>query len=472
MTISKEGVLPPFTPGVVDYLSRGESSDEEKKERPVLGCTKEALVSLDWVYQQFLTTRLWPHNVPNETLIQAATEDPSIGSHYTIVRLEGSDLKGIPYVVEFEDKLELVAEWVYAASKATKNSGFRTYLEAVSDELIDGEPKHERAIEAWLAMKEEPIIDLVCGFTDRYGDRRFNCKFSPQGWTGKVDRVKTAVVQNHINQQILIWREVLANLVRAPDYVSRNPRIKGRYDLTERFSGLVASMKPSANNLPCEQNLRDRYGSKITIFGPSLEYNSLRSRYPLLKKIIPYEARRNWLEEDIREVSVLMICAHESSHSIIRRNRDEERLGNQFAVMNEFYATTLALAILGQREDVTDHLKNVVLGLFFASVVDTLQAHDNGDTSRDDYLPSYAIIFNSLLTRELIKVENGTIKWSNYRPIYNEFLELAKGSEAVVADGNKAMVERWRRTDGNFNNLRQLAPFQEKMPRTPMVVPD
>lgn len=440
----------PYQPGGIDFQIE---APEGKERGAVLACTKEAASGVDYVYEVQRRTSLYPPNVSDEAVDRAAGVNPDIYSHYTVVRLEGGQLVTIPYHKVFKEGLLRPIHWVEQASEITRNSKFRDYLRLVVRELRDGPQFHEKAVEAWLSMAE-PEIDCVLGAIDRYPDRRKK-KFFYQGWTGGIHTQYTEFLQRFIDGQLAVWRDL------APSYAPKNPKVKARADNTERFGGLARVMRPSANNLPCEQDLRERYGSKIIFFLPSLMDRLVNERLPFLRRTIRYEDRRGWTEEELREAGMLVIAIHEPGHSLIRRPNDEQRLGSMFAYLNEMYSTVLGLAILGRRKDVPDRVKDMILALQFATIAAAYEQRD--DQSRKDYLDGFATLFNTLLEKGEIAIDNqGYIRWDNTDEILSSLSTSVDAFEALSSQGSKDIVANLRRRGAHLDNLRLLAPFRAK----------
>lgn len=449
----------PYEPGGLDF----KSEVIEERERPTLACTREAVSAIDLVYRVQSRTLLWPHNVSDKTIDQAAEINPEINSHYTVVRIRDDKLVAESYHEVFAPQLAPVVHWLEAA-QVTSNHRFKDYLRAVVKELQYGEEHHEKAVAAWLSMSEEPYVDFVGGFIDPYEDRRKR-KYFAQGATGTLNPNATRTLQKFTDGQLAVWREI------APPHAPKNPKVRVRVDNTERFGGLARIMRPSANNLPCEPPLRERYGSKIVIFLPSLMDRLLNERLPLLTRVIPIDARRDWEEEDVIEAGMLLIGAHEPSHSVIRRSNDQDRFGSMYAYINEMYATVLGLAIVGMRNDIRDETKNLILAVQFATITDAYNQRET-DRSRKDYLLGFATIFNTLIEDGAIAIDNeGRIRWDDHRTVYKSLAKFQAGIENLITYGNKEMAIRLRTEDGHFRNLQSLRPFRERQIVTSETIP-
>ncbi|MCR4324814.1 MAG: hypothetical protein NUV69_03975 [Candidatus Curtissbacteria bacterium] len=441
-----------------------EQLTEEQRERPTLAATQKAVDEIDELYrEQFNPNALYPANVSNEHIKQAAVENPAIFSPYTIVKNENGKLIALPYYVVFGDKLEEVAKWIDAARISTQNSEFRDYLGNVMNELMYGEEYREKTLESWLSMREEPPVDFLGVFSDRYDDKRFGKKFAPQAWTGTIDRQTTNDLQDFTNKQLVIWKDEFA-----PEGLFVNTNMRLRAQRLSWFGGLARAISGfnsprrgwSANNQPSEIALRSKYGSKITLFLDSLEDYARFNKIPVLRKIIPTGTRRGWSEEDLVMAGNLLLASHEPSHSLIRRPGDEERLGNTYSTMNEMYSTSLGLAILGRRDDIPEETKNAILAMHFATTVTDLIEFDK-NKKRIDYLRGGVIIFNTLIERKAIAIDtSGQIRWDDSRKIFEVLREQAVALEQLIARGDKGMARRWQQADGKLDNVRSLAPIR------------
>lgn len=450
--------LPANRPQSLEVVDFGSSPDSRRKERPTLACLKEALIGIDLIYGVQRKIALYPPTVSNDEIIEEANKNPQIFSPLTLVRRVDGQLKATSYYDFFRRQLQPVIRWLADASQVTKNNKFRQYLEEKAKEF-EGDPKaYERAFEIWLAMSE-PEVDFAGGFIDRYDDKRFGIKYSSQGWTGTLDHESTRFLQEFTDKQLDAWQEI------APEYAPKKPKVKVRVDNTERFGGLARVMRFSANNLPCEQKLRERYGSKITFFKPSLLDRLQNERIPLLKRILSYETRRNWEDSRLQEAGLIVVGAHETSHSINRRENDERRFGNHFSYMNEMYSTVLGLSLIGLRTDIDDETKRIILGIQLAAFAQSYGDFRKNprDKSRVDYLYGFATIFNTLIEYNTIMIDNeGYVRWDSTDEVYASLYEFSRDLEVLITKGNKEMAGRLRQADGHFENFAKLGPFLSK----------
>ncbi|MBI3282505.1 hypothetical protein HYZ70_00330 [Candidatus Curtissbacteria bacterium] len=463
MSTIEQGYIPlgpveSFRPG---YLEFGpQPGPENREEALVLACLKSAVAGTDYLFGKQLRSYFYPHNVPNVAILEAAKKNPQILSSYTNVRFRDGLLEAIPYHITYAaDIEERIIPWLDAAASHTSDQEFANYLAAVINEFQNGQEAHEEAIATWLSRGDEPEFDFVGGAIDRYLDRRFNRKFAFQAWTGRVDRPFTRFLQDFTNHQTEVWPEL------APAYAPKDPLIVVRADITEVYGGLARDIKPSANNLPCEQPLRDRYGSKITFFLPAHTELMRQQRIPLLRKIIRYDIRREWSAEELAIAGFMLLASHEASHSYIRRPGDEENLGRYYIYMNEMYASVLGLALIGLREDIAEDTKEQILALYFANVADNYQQNLT-DQRRVDYYDGLATVFNWLVDKGFQIDGDGHIKWHDYRQIYKELTSFAKNLELYVTNGSQQIAAQLRANGRQSDGIRRLAPFRDNSKAT------
>ena len=309
-------------------------------------------------------------------------------------------------------------------------------------------------------MTEEPEIDAVVGFFDRYGDPRYNKKFDPHGWTGRLDSQQTQQLQSFANGQVetaLVLPQLRSGLVLSSP---RGPKIRVRADITERFGGLAKTIQPSGNNLPCEQELRDLYGAKITIFIPQLTRRFEQRIIPKIKKVIPYELRHQWKNDELVKVGSLLITAHEVSHSLNRRPGDQDRFINTYAYMNEMDATVRGLAIVGQRTDIGEEVKSEMIALMFGTAVDLLDSYKKGDSNRKVYLDGYETIFSNLIESGAIRIDGEGYAKFRTQDVYKQLMEFALYLEDILSNRGESRARKLRGSFEAFPTLERLKPFR------------
>ncbi len=459
--------------GTVDYSRRAVPTDREVEAMPYYGSMLNALDELDTLYEHFLQVPRWPRQISDRALEDAAKLDPQINSPYTRVRNTPEGLVADPYHEVFKDELLRVVMWVNSArlTASTQDPALAQYLEAIIDELsFGGEERRKETVRRWLAMDHEPIADLVCGFSDRYDDER-GMKFSPQGWAGILDESETDKLRGFIEKQLAAWAEI------TPDYAPKHPVVRGRVNQSVRFAGLARNMEYSANNMPSEQSLRDEFGAKITVL-PSFYYRLENTILPILGKIIPRQITRGWSPEVLQDAALFGLGAHEVSHSLIRREGDQERLSRDFNYMNEMYAEALGLALIGRRQDLTTQTREQILAAHLASTIARVQEYQKGQDkpnqtpaearrerrirlSKKSYLDGHATIFNTLIERKVIRIDNtGLIRWDNIDDVYSVIDEFARVAlEGMARCGDAKMARNLRRTDGGLETVMKTAPL-------------
>lgn len=410
----------------------------------------------------------FPHNVSNKAIIEAAVKDPSIFSHYTVVMTSNGLVTTEQFSSVFANQLKPVRRWVSEAASITRDPAFANYLKAVALELELGEEKHEETTEAWLGMDHEPVVDAIIGFFDVYGDNRFNIKHDPHGWVNVLNPELTRELQDFTQSQLEMWR-VLASLPEfkniLPPNVPLNPIVKPRAGKDVAFGGLAKVLRPSGNSMPCEPSLREKYGSKFTLFMDSLEDRLIKERLPFLKQVIPSETRNMWQEQDFVQAQTLFITAHEISHSINRRPGDQERFRNTYGYMNEMDATIRGLAILGQREDIPEEQKRLILDIMFATFAEALDAYRNkGQKARKTYLDGYETIAENLVESGAVRIDReGYIRYKT-ADVYSQLMKLLLISENDLASCGRNTARKRRGSFEAFPTLERLKPFRDPPP--------
>ncbi|MBI2598599.1 hypothetical protein HYW40_00005, partial [Candidatus Curtissbacteria bacterium] len=291
----------------------------------------EAAVGTAPIYEEqqndlFPGANLYPHDATAKEIEEAANQNPEILSEYTTVKRAGDGkLTAIPYHHQYHQLLVPVVEKLIEAAEICEDQDLKNYLILRSQSLLDGD--YEKSEKVWIA-NPEPTVDIVIGPYDRYIDKLFSRKYAYLSWSGIIDREQTQEAQQFINSFLAV-------------YGWNGSPIRARVDKTRIFSGL-ASIGWSANNLPCQADWREKYGSKVTIFAPSF-HARFQNRLAALHSILP--ASKEFEDDHLEGVSRIFLFAHETCHPLIRRPGDESRLKGQYSTVSELYCDLLGIHV-------------------------------------------------------------------------------------------------------------------------------
>ena len=411
------------------------------EERELSAKLIEAAITIAPIYalqqnDNYLGANFYPPDIAPEEIEEASKKDPTILSEYTVVKRDsGGALTAVPYHQEYRDLLTPASERLIQAAQACPDEDFKKYLNLRAQSLLDGD--YEKSEKLWLA-KPEPPIDIVIGPYDRYIDRLLSRKFAYLAWTGVIDREETTKSQRFVNA-----------FVEAHNW--QGSPIKVRADRTRIFTGL-ASIGWSANNLPCQQDWREKYGSKITIFLPSF-HERFAQRLQALRSI--WLASREASPDYLEGISRIELLAHESSHPLIRRAGDQQRLKRHYSTISELYCDTLGIYVSKEliAKEISQQDWELLIPTSCAWGV-AWYREIQAPSVLSTYLSTKIIGFNYLLEKNAISVHNGTLRVTSPDRLDESLGEFTQELEVLVSEGTEEEAGKFI---ARYDNPRQFA---------------
>ena len=423
-------------------VSLGNTTPEEREISDKL---VETAISIAPIYalqqnDNYPGANFYPPDATRGEIEEASKKDSTIFSEYTVVKRNANGtLITVPYHQEYRDLLLPVSEKLIHAAQICQEEDFKNYLILKAQSLVDGD--YEKSEAVWLA-NPEPTIDIVIGPYDRYIDKLFSRKFAYLAWTGIIDKDETNRAQKFIDA-----------FVEA--YGWQGSPIRARADKTRVFSGL-ASVGWSANNLPCQQEWRERYGSKITIFLPSF-HEKFFARLPTMSSIWP---ESNQLSPEFLEgISRIFLYAHESCHPIIRRPGDEQRLKGHYSTISELYCDVLGIYVSKQlvSKEISEQ-EWVLLLPTFLSIGITRYKETQMPSAFSSYLAGEAISLNFLLDKNAISIQDKIVRITSLDRLDTAIEELVREMEFLMSRGTEKEADQLITEFGSYHHLAQLAP--------------
>ncbi|MBI4039225.1 hypothetical protein HY388_00150 [Candidatus Daviesbacteria bacterium] len=408
---------------------------------------------------RFAGANFYPHGATKDQIAAAAQTNPLIYDPYhVVVAGNQGELATVPYHEYYREQIKPILAALNKAVGFAARYDQKMHLAAIGAALQKG--NHEGAVEAWLSMDPEPKVCAVIGFYDRYTDGLFNRKYAFEAWVGILDEDTTQTCQSRVDEIIDVWRK--RGLKPADMAV---PKIRVRVDRTTIFSGQAALYDWGANNLPCQRQWRERYGSKFVIFESNFVDKMVFGRIPLLGQTVDKDFTDADIEQ-IFEAALLNYLGHEPSHAFIRRPQDEERLGGEYAMFSELYCTALGMW-LALDLDIDDQLKDSVLAMHFAATADDKISFETKGTRRE-YAEADLVIFNFLREKKLITIHDGRISWKNWRELQQALGELVHILEQIASAGDQDDVLKLQDQYGSKTILDRLSVFKSshKGPKT------
>ena len=416
-------------------------------EKKVLKKLVDAAKAIAHIYQKqenphFPGANFYPHDATKDEILEAAQNNPSILSPYTIVERNGKRrLIAIPYHLIFKKELEKTSSYLREAAEITQNKDFAHRLELQANALLDG--SYEASDIYWITMKPYKI-DIVIGPIDRLDDRLLFKKASYEAWVGVIDEEKTKkakIIQHAIYD---VRRKVISSSAKA-DFLDKTTL---RVDKTLIFSGLFARGMFTSNSLPVDPLLMEKYGIEITFFDSSLDFKFGKQHLPIFERIFEKRFKKEYTKECLREGSFRNVLLHEIGHSLLRYKDSESRLKEFFPVIDELSATIYGIKSCGSLvlKGIMSERELEAIMIMFVCRAFTWWIDSQTQKSVEAFAIGHALAFNHFLANGALK-ESGGISWPNFSKMFLGIEELSDALERLISVGTyndaKAFIENY-----------------------------
>lgn len=389
--------------------------------------------------------------ISKEEIIKAADKDKKILSPYTVIEKVGKKLIAIPYHKKYAKQLKEISKSLVRAAKLTEDASLVKYLNIQSQALLDG--NYDKATVAWMERKPS-FIDIIIGPLERYDDELFFTKTAYQAWVGVMDKKETDSANLFKTIILSSQRRVLM----PSEHVSFFDKVQTRVDNTLIFSGLIAKFGFTGTNLPNDVMMMENYGSRISIFKPSLEYWFAKKHYPIFEKVFEKRFKQSYKQKNLLYGSLRNILLHELAHSFMRYRDAEKRLGNLFPVIDELAASVLGVKACGSllvMDAITQKELESIMVMFISRLFDWLDQAEK-DPSVIHYLKGNAIALNYLFDSGALKQKNG-IYWPNFSKMFIVIDELAEILDKLLSVGSYKDTQAFVQKHGS---LEVFKPFK------------
>ncbi len=316
-------------------------TDEEKK---VLHHLKEAARKVAPLYEKQKKpgekrAAFYPENVSKEKIEKQAEKNSNLLGPYTFVEEKNGKLKAVKFKDRFKKELKEIRREIDKAAKASSNKEFKNYLKEMGKSLLQDDYARNEML--WVTS---PLFkfSFIIGPIERYLDRLFFKKCAYQSWLGVIDEERTKEAEKFKQIILAARRKILSDAPKV-----RVPSLRVEVNKTVCFAGLIADNMFTGTNLPNSMELMEKRGSKLTIFSGSLREKFEKDQLPVFKKIFPEKIKKEYSEDELYEGTLRCILLHEISHSLIRYEDAEERLGSIFPVFDEALAYILGIKACG-----------------------------------------------------------------------------------------------------------------------------
>lgn len=200
---------------------------------------------------------------------------------FTVVRRDGDALKTIPYSVHYKSHLEPAAAKLREAAALTTNASLKNYLTKLADAFMKDE--YRESDMAWMDL--EGPIEVVIGPYEVYEDEMFNFKAAFESFITVVDKPesdKLAVYAKHLP-------DMEKNLPEPDEYKNPNRGAESPIRVVQEIftaGDARRGVQTSAFNLPNDEVVRERKGSKKVLLKNVMDAKYRMSGAPIARKLV------------------------------------------------------------------------------------------------------------------------------------------------------------------------------------------
>lgn len=199
----------------------------------------------------------------------------------TVVRRDGVNLVGIPYAAYYKDYLDPAAKALREAAAITSDASLRTYLTRLAEAF--GTDNYRDSDMAWMDLNGS--IEAVIGPYEVYEDNLFNYKAAFEAFINIVDKAeseKLSVYAKHLP-------DMERNLPEPEEYKNPNRGSESPIKVVlELYTAGDArrGVQTSAFNLPNDEFVREKKGSKKVLLKNVMEAKFRQSGRPIAMRVL------------------------------------------------------------------------------------------------------------------------------------------------------------------------------------------
>lgn len=433
-------------------------SSDEKKIIPILieACKKVDKIYLLQKNDKFLGANLYPSDVSKEKLEAAAKGDSRIFESCTIVQKEkDGSLVAIDYHIKYAKALKEISALIKKAAGLSNNSSFRSYLQTLSESLLDG--TYEKASIAWLNVKNSNL-DFTIGPFEREMDKLFAFKKAYQAHLGIINKPRTKQAQK--------IKEILFINPGPRSHHTSNDNVQVQVQDVIIFAGLTGDSIYSRQHLPADYETREKYGSKIIGYITTMDLKFDRLILPIYNAAFEKQFRERYSPELLRKGNYMHALFYGLARQLHKYPGAEERLKELFPIFDQ--ANNLVSGI--------QHSKHLILkGAMSQKDLEATMISqmcwmfsewlNRGIKVREATLKGDALALRFLLETGAIQEKDG-ISWPNFAKmffeienlasIFSRFLEEASYSEAKEFLDKHLTLETFEVFDKRLSKIKPL----------------
>ncbi|HEY2829731.1 MAG TPA: hypothetical protein VGJ88_06390 [Thermoanaerobaculia bacterium] len=261
-------------PGYEYFLINKGPWDRLKDDEPFIGKKKKPAGAA-----------FYPENMTKEELEKYVAAHPgqkeALEGLFTVVRRDGAKLKAIPYSQYYKQQLATAAKAVREAAALTTDKSLKTYLTKLAGAF--GKDNYRDSDMAWMDLNGN--IEAILGPYEVYEDNLFNYKASFESFINVVDKnesAKLAIYAQHLPdmEKNLPEPEQYKNTTRGTS--SPIKVVQELYTAGDARRGV----QTSAFNLPNDEYVREKKGSKKVLLKNVMEAKFRQSGAPVAQRVL------------------------------------------------------------------------------------------------------------------------------------------------------------------------------------------
>lgn len=200
---------------------------------------------------------------------------------FTVVKRNGSALVAVPYSQEYRDLLEPAAAKLREAAALSDNASLKSYLTKLADAFMSN--NYRESDIAWMDLTGP--IEVVIGPYEVYNDEFFNFKAAFESFVTVVDKPesdKLVVYASHLP-------DMEKNLPEPEEYKNPNRGTDSPIRVVQEIytaGDARHGVQTSAFNLPNDEWVREKKGSKKVLLKNVMEAKYRQSGNPIAQRVL------------------------------------------------------------------------------------------------------------------------------------------------------------------------------------------
>ncbi len=381
-----------------------ELSESERKVVKILKKVGEVIQSM-WELQYNEETErctCYPKGVSKKEIQKAAEKNPDILNPYTIIKQDKQgNLYAENYTQACPDKFDKLTSLLHQASNTTEDPELKKYLNKLEKDYNEG--NFEQALIDFVE-KPKTKIDILIGPISSYPDKLFGVKKTFQLNLRILLEEDTKELQEIIN--IVKKLGIVKPLYSAIHKIKEKKVRASVYDVI-MFAGRQASSHPSATNLPDENDLVEKHGTKIIFYKNSmLEKNKkIITKYGNLVEGVTQDYKKYY------DAYFKLVAYHEITEAVIKYPNTITRLKSNYDAMRELHAFMTGMrsaSIHVLTGFINKEIYSQMLQMMMLYGLNAIDKREK-DTSILEYAKGFAVIFNYALEANALEIKNNKL---------------------------------------------------------------